>query len=64
MIQEVAVDGLGMMKMPGIVPKLSETPGEIGWGGPKLGQHTEEVLSGLLRLTEEQIKDLKAKTVI
>ncbi|MDQ1004923.1 crotonobetainyl-CoA:carnitine CoA-transferase CaiB-like acyl-CoA transferase [Neobacillus niacini] len=64
MIQEVAVDGLGMLKMPGIVPKLSETPGEIVWAGPELGQHTEDVLGGNLGLTEAQIKDLKAKGVI
>jgi crotonobetainyl-CoA:carnitine CoA-transferase CaiB-like acyl-CoA transferase len=64
MIQEVAVEGLGMMKMPGIVPKLSETPGEIEWAGPKLGQHTEDVLSRQLCLNEEQIKDLKAKGII
>ena len=64
MIQEVAVDGLGMLKMPGIVPKMSETPGEIEWAGPKLGHHTEDVLGTKLFLTEEQIKDLKAKGVI
>ncbi|MFC4801767.1 CaiB/BaiF CoA transferase family protein [Neobacillus sp. GCM10023253] len=64
MIQEVAVDGLGMLKMPGIVPKMSETPGEIQWAGPELGQHTDDVLGGKLGMTEEQIKDLKAKGVI
>jgi crotonobetainyl-CoA:carnitine CoA-transferase CaiB-like acyl-CoA transferase len=64
MIQGVAVDGLGMLKMPGIVPKMSETPGEIEWAGPKLGHHTEDVLGTKLFLTEEQIKDLKAKGVI
>ena len=33
--------------LPGIVPKLSETPGETRWVGPKLGEHTREVLRGL-----------------
>jgi crotonobetainyl-CoA:carnitine CoA-transferase CaiB-like acyl-CoA transferase len=64
MIQEVAVEGLGMLKMPGIVPKMSETPGEIEWAGPKLGQHTDDVLGERLLLTEDQIKDLKAKGII
>ena len=32
------------LKLPGIVPKLSETPGSIEWVGPKLGEHTDEVL--------------------
>jgi formyl-CoA transferase len=34
-------------RMPGIVPKLSETPGGVEWVGPALGAHTDEVLSGL-----------------
>lgn len=35
------------VKMPGIVPKLSETPGEVRWQGPMLGEHTDTVLSAL-----------------
>jgi formyl-CoA transferase len=34
-------------KMPGIVPKLSATPGETAWIGPELGAHTDEVLAAL-----------------
>ena len=30
--------------LPGIVPKLSETPGETRWIGPRLGEHTDDVL--------------------
>lgn len=33
--------------IPGIVPKLSATPGKTEWLGPALGEHTAEVLSGL-----------------
>ena len=32
------------LKLPGIVPKLSDTPGDVNWVGPELGAHTEEVL--------------------
>lgn len=32
---------------PGIVPKLSETPGEMRWVGQALGQDTRAVLEGL-----------------
>jgi len=35
------------LKLPGIVPKLSDTPGEMEWVGPALGAHTEEVLHGI-----------------
>lgn len=34
-------------KMPGIVPKLSETPGTVQWSGPQLGEHNEQVLQEL-----------------
>jgi formyl-CoA transferase len=34
-------------RMPGIVPKLSETPGSTEWIGPALGEHTDAVLFGL-----------------
>ncbi|MGE0356557.1 MAG: CaiB/BaiF CoA transferase family protein [Burkholderiales bacterium] len=33
--------------LPGIVPKLSATPGGTRWIGPKLGEHTDEVLRAL-----------------
>ena len=33
--------------LPGIVPKLAETPGGTEWLGPGLGQHTDEILAGL-----------------
>ncbi|CAB3956353.1 Succinyl-CoA--L-malate CoA-transferase beta subunit [Achromobacter insolitus] len=35
------------VKLPAVVPKLSETPGETRWVGPRLGEHTEEVLKSL-----------------
>ena len=35
------------LKVPGIVPKLSDTPGSIGWVGPALGEHTDEVLRAI-----------------
>jgi len=35
------------VKLPAVVPKLSETPGGTRWLGPRLGEHTEEVLKAL-----------------
>ncbi|EWG99430.1 CaiB/BaiF CoA transferase family protein [Halomonas sp. BC04] len=35
------------LKVPGVLPKLSATPGRLGNGGPALGQHTDEVLDEL-----------------
>ncbi|ERI49875.1 CoA transferase [Pseudomonas sp. EGD-AK9] len=34
-------------KMPGIVPKLSDTPGSVEWTGPALGEHNDQVLASL-----------------
>jgi crotonobetainyl-CoA:carnitine CoA-transferase CaiB-like acyl-CoA transferase len=48
MLEEHALPGGGPSVMiPGIVPKLSATPGETRWLGPTLGEHTEEVLAKL-----------------
>ncbi|RCV86741.1 CaiB/BaiF CoA transferase family protein [Billgrantia montanilacus] len=35
------------LKVPGVLPRLSATPGRLGNGGPSLGQHTDEVLDEL-----------------
>ncbi|MFO7705787.1 MAG: CaiB/BaiF CoA-transferase family protein [Halopseudomonas sp.] len=40
-------------KMPGIVPKLSASPGSSEWTGPALGEHTDELLKQLGYNAEE-----------
>ncbi len=50
------------VKLPGIVPKLSDTPGATQWIGPKLGEHTGEILRGLGYDTAAQ-QALKARGV-
>ncbi|MBV9565454.1 MAG: CoA transferase [Bradyrhizobium sp.] len=47
MILSSELPGDVSVKMPGITPKLSQTPGSVRWPGPALGQHTDEVLAGL-----------------
>jgi crotonobetainyl-CoA:carnitine CoA-transferase CaiB-like acyl-CoA transferase len=47
MILPTELPGGAQVKMPGIVPKLSGTPGGVRWSGPALGAHTDEVLAGL-----------------
>lgn len=49
---------------PATVPKLSETPGSIRSLGPKLGEHTDEVLRELLGMSDAQIADLHARNVV
>ncbi|MDB5582397.1 MAG: CoA transferase [Bradyrhizobium sp.] len=47
MITDMTLDDGTRVRMPGIVPKLSETPGEIRWAGPALGAHNAEILGAL-----------------
>jgi crotonobetainyl-CoA:carnitine CoA-transferase CaiB-like acyl-CoA transferase len=47
MILSAELPGGVKVKMPGIVPKLSDTPGQVNWSGPALGAHTDEVLTKL-----------------
>jgi crotonobetainyl-CoA:carnitine CoA-transferase CaiB-like acyl-CoA transferase len=54
---------IGSLKVPGIVPKLSKTPGRINWLGPKLGEHNDEVLKDI-GLTNNQIVQLREKGII
>jgi crotonobetainyl-CoA:carnitine CoA-transferase CaiB-like acyl-CoA transferase len=53
----------GPLKVPGVLPKLSRTPGRIGTGGPALGEHTDDVLAGL-GLTDEQRQGLRERGII
>ena len=51
------------LKMPGIVPKLSATPGQVNWQGPTLGQHTDALLTEL-GLSEADIQRLRDAGVV
>lgn len=53
----------GPLKVPGVLPKLSRTPGRIGEGGPKLGEHTDDILAGL-GLCEAQRQGLRERGII
>ena len=50
MILSVPEPGLGgePVPMPGVVPKLSATPGAVSRGAPLLGEHSDEVLGAVL----------------
>lgn len=50
--------------VPSVIPRLSETPGQIKHLGPRLGAHTTEVLRDLLGVDEEEIEQLRNQRVI
>lgn len=47
MILEAKLPDGSMVHVPGIVPKLSDTPGQISREAPTLGQHNTEILTAL-----------------
>ena len=64
MLVPVEVEGVGEVVVPGVLPRLSETPGRIERLGPRLGDATEEVLRDLLGLDEEELSVLREQRVI
>lgn len=63
-IVEVEHPRLGKVKIPGVVPKFSDTPGSIRQIAPDLGEHNEDILQSLLGMDAEKIAALKEKNVI
>jgi formyl-CoA transferase len=55
---------LGHVRMPGVVPKFSKTPGRVRWAGPRLGEHNEEIYCGLLGMNKEELERLQSEGVI
>jgi crotonobetainyl-CoA:carnitine CoA-transferase CaiB-like acyl-CoA transferase len=43
---------------------LSKTPAEIHDDAPALGQHTDEVLGGLLGLSAAELSDLRTQGIV
>ena len=64
MLVDLPDDRLGHLLMPGVVPKLSATPGAVRTTGPDLGQHTLEVLGRLLGLDADALAALQSREVI
>lgn len=65
MICEINDPQLGTITVPGIVPKMSRTPGLMRWTGPeRIGAHNEDVYGGILGLDDAQRRELTDKKVI
>ena len=63
MFEEVIIDGKPL-KIPAILPKLTETPGRTDWPGLEVGSHNDEVLKGILGLADSVIADLRTEGVV
>lgn len=55
---------IGPVPMQNVVPRLTDTPGEVRWTGPALGQHNEEIYGGILGLSGKEQENLRERGVI
>jgi crotonobetainyl-CoA:carnitine CoA-transferase CaiB-like acyl-CoA transferase len=55
---------LGAIRMQGVVPRLSLTPGRIQHPGAELGEHNEEIYIGELGLTRAELTELRREEVV
>jgi succinyl-CoA:(S)-malate CoA-transferase subunit B len=63
-LMRVNDDRIGELAVQGVVPKLSETPGEIKHLGAALGAHNREIYMDGLGLSEKEMADLREEGVI
>jgi len=63
-IETVDDPTIGPVRMQGVYPRFSRTPGAVQGGAPKLGAHTDEVYRGLLGLTADELDVLRRDRVI
>ncbi|WP_374486281.1 CaiB/BaiF CoA transferase family protein [Zoogloea sp.] len=63
MFESVSLPDGTPMRIPGIVPRLTGTPGSTEWLGPALGEHTDEILRGM-GYADETIAGLREQGAI
>ncbi len=64
MLREVDLPDGSKVLVPGIVPKLSGTPGDIDWNGPSHGEHNEEIYTEFMNFSFEDFKRLKEQGIV
>jgi crotonobetainyl-CoA:carnitine CoA-transferase CaiB-like acyl-CoA transferase len=55
---------VGSLALPNLVPRLTETPGQVHWAGASLGAHNKEIYQGRLGLSEQDMERLRDLDVI
>jgi formyl-CoA transferase len=63
MLQQVQMDDGSSLSVPGIVPKLSRTPGGHRRNAPQLGQDTDRILTAM-GLSAQQINELRVRGIV
>lgn len=57
-------DELESMLVQAPVPRFSDSAGIVDGLGPALGEHTSQILSELLGLSDPEIEDLRARSIV
>lgn len=63
MLAEVSLNDGSVLKVPGMVPKLSRTPGHHRRNAPSLGQDTDTILTEL-GITADQIREMRQRGIV
>ena len=63
MLADVSLSDGSVLKVPGMVPKLSRTPGQHRRNAPSLGQDTDAVLLDL-GITADQISEMRKRGIV
>lgn len=61
---EVEDPDFGILKLPGVLAKLSRTPGRVRFTGRERGQDNKEIFCDYLGIPEKRLEELKAQGVI
>lgn len=64
MITRISHSITGPVEIPGVPIKLSETPGRVDAPAPSLGEHTTEVLTGVLKIPPDEVERLRQEGII
>lgn len=64
MITQVMHQVTGVMEVPGVPIKLSETPGDVDTPAPSLGEHTVEILTDVLKMSYQEVEELRQEGII
>ena len=64
MITHVIHQMTGAVEVPGLPIKLSDTPGDVDIPAPNLGEHTVEILTDVLKMSTDEVKQLKQERII
>lgn len=64
LLVELEDEELGEVTLPGVVPRLSETPGRIDHPGPRLGKQARDILTERTSLTDEELAALEEQGII